>query len=239
MKRLLLGLLMASIILGSNAAAVSSAAAQPISSALARNASEAGQNVPSVLSPALAPKRASAPIGNFPEQVNEVAVAVEADGRIHVLWTGVLNSYFGTFAFYSTSTDNGVSWTPYQVLNYWYAFDPQIVVDDVHQRVHLMYRSNSDGIVHRTVTHGIVSAPAVVDTGWVLNPKLAVDPVSGYVYAVWGQGYMFPLDDGYSSQGRSLTWYAYWNGTRWSTPIRKVSDGDTCQQRLLQRLAVA
>ena len=113
------------------------------------------------VSRAACPKLAPNPIGGYIEEVTQVALAVEANGRIHALWTGVLNPYFGTFAFYSSSTD-GVTWTPFQTLNYWYAFDPQIAVDDVHQRVHLMYRSVYDGIVHRTVTNGVVSAPVVL-----------------------------------------------------------------------------
>jgi len=203
MKRLLIGLLISSITLAG------SVAARPISPAQANYT--VGQSLPVAASPALAPERASVSIGNYLEQVEEVAVAVEANGRIHILWTGVLNPYFGNFAFYSTSTD-GVSWTPYQVLNYWYASQPQIAVDDVHQRVHLMYASNYDGIVHRTVTNGVISAPVVLAGAGSENPKLAVDPSSGYAYAVWKQGY---------------NWYAYWNGAAWSAPMKKINDWDT------------
>jgi hypothetical protein len=176
---------------------------------------------------AVAAPLASGNIGGYVEQVNEVALAVESNGRIHALWTGVLNPYFKTFAFYSTSTD-GVNWTPYQILNYWQAYEPQIVVDDVHHRVHLVYRSNYDGIVYHTVTNGVVSAPTVLDSDGVVSPHLAVDATTGFVYAVWRQGYMYLLDDGITSAWRQRTWYAYWNGSAWSGRLRKINDGDTC-----------
>jgi hypothetical protein len=38
----------------------------------------------------------SGTIGGYAEQVDEAALAVEANGRIHALWTGKLNPYFKT-----------------------------------------------------------------------------------------------------------------------------------------------
>jgi hypothetical protein len=180
--------------------------------------------------PWLGASQANGAIGGYVEQVNQVAVAVEATGRIHVLWTGVLNPYFDNFVFYSSSTD-GVNWTPYQILNYWQGYDPQIAVDDVHHRVHLMYRSNSDGIIHRTVTNGVVSAPVVVDNSYATAPRLAVDPISGFAYAVWLSGNWVPLENG-SNIWRRHTWYAYWNGSSWSERINQVNDGDTCDSTI-------
>ena len=144
--------------------------------------------------------------------MTQVALAVEANGRIHALWTGAVEPLFRDFRLLLHLHTTALTWTPYQILNYWYAFDPQIAVDDVHQRVHLMYRSNYDGIVHRTVTDGVVSAPVVLGSAVAANPRLAVDPVSGYAYAVWKQSY---------------DWYAYWNGAAWSAPLKKINDWDT------------
>jgi hypothetical protein len=170
---------------------------------------------------------AAGDIGGYAEEVNEVALAVESNGRIHALWTGKLNPHFDIYAFYASSND-GVNWSPYQILNYWQAYEPQIAVDEAHQRVHLMYRSNYDGIVHHTVTGGVVSAPAVLDRQVVTSPKLAVDPTTGFAYAVWRQGYEYLLSDGVTISWRQRTWYAYWDGTGWSARLKKINDGDTC-----------
>ncbi|MBN1318561.1 MAG: hypothetical protein JXA42_23980 [Anaerolineales bacterium] len=174
---------------------------------------------------------ASGIIGGYVEQVNELALAVESNGRIHVLWTGVLNPDFviggveNKFAFYSTSTD-GLNWTPYRILSYWMAYEPQVVVDDVHQVVHLMYRSNYDGIVHHTVSNGVVSDPVTLDSGGVVSPQMAVDPTTGYLYAVWMQGHYVRISaDSYS--WRYYSWYAYWDGTDWSSRQRLINDDDT------------
>lgn len=164
-------------------------------------------------------------IGGYTEGVNEIALAVEASGRVHALWTGELNPYFGRFAFYSTSVD-GVNWTPYQILSYWTAYEPQVVVDDVRQRAHLMYRSNLDGIIHHTAANGAVGEATVVDATGVVGPKMAVDPTTGYLHAVWRQGYEYFIEPDTMSW-RYRTWYAYWDGENWSPRQKVINDGDT------------
>ncbi|MBN1874951.1 MAG: Ig-like domain-containing protein [Anaerolineae bacterium] len=177
-------------------------------------------------------------IGSYPEDVSEVAVAVDATGRVHVLWTGKLNPSFETYVFYSSSTD-GVNWTPYQILNYWGGRDPQITVDNVHQRVHLVYANTYDGIIHHTVVNGVPSSPVVVaphnhyflpnfslQSGGVAWPSLTVAEESGYAYLLWREAYFVRVND-YTYSLRYRTWHAYWNGNTWSTPLRKINDQDT------------
>ena len=164
-------------------------------------------------------------IGGYPEAVSAAALAVEANGRVHVLWTGELSPYFDDFAFYSASND-GVNWKPYQILNYWQVYDPQIAVDDTHHRPHLMYRSNYDGIIHHTVSGRVASDGKVVDADSAALPQMAVDPTTGFVYAVWRQGYYHRLDE-ITYSWRQQTWYAYWNGATWSPRQRVINDRDT------------
>lgn len=192
--------------------------------------------------PASAVAQADAPlvtgsIGGYVESVNEVALAIEATGRVHALWTGKLNPNFETYVFYSTSTD-GVNWTPYQILNYWGGREPRIAVDNVHQRVHLAYGSTYDGVIHHTVVDGVPSAPVVVaphksyylpgfplPSGGVAWPAIAVAEDSGYAYLVWREAYFARIGDTYPLRYR--TWHAYWDGTAWSAPLRKINDQDT------------
>ncbi len=193
-------------------------------------------------SPAAAVAQANAPlvtgsIGGYPEEVGQVALAVEANGRVHALWAGKLNPYFNDYVFYSTSTD-GANWTPYQILGYWDGRDPDIAVDDVHHRVHLVYGSIYDGVVHHTVTGGVPTSPTVVvphnryylpgvslssgNVGW---PAVAVADDSGYAYLLWREGHYYRVDDVYTY--RFKTWHAYWDGDAWSAPLRKINDWDT------------
>jgi hypothetical protein len=176
-------------------------------------------------------------IGGYPESISEVALAMEANGRIHALWTGKLNPNFETYVFYSTST-NGVNWTPYQILNYWGGREPRIAVDNVHGRVHLAYGSTYDGIVHHIVVDGVPSAPVVVapqnryylpgfslQSGGVAWPSLAVADDTGYAYLLWREAYFTRVGDTYPLRYR--TWHAYWDGSDWSAPLRKINDRDT------------
>ncbi|MGD9099136.1 MAG: Ig-like domain-containing protein, partial [Anaerolineae bacterium] len=176
-------------------------------------------------------------IGGYTESVDEAALAVEAGGRIHALWTGKLNPNFNDYVFYSTSPD-GVNWTPYQILNYWGGREPRIAVDDVHQVVHLAYASNYDGVIHHTVVDGVPSAPAVVaprktyylpgfplSSGGVAWPSIAVAEETGYAYLLWREAYWARVGDTYSLRYR--TWHAYWDGSAWSAPLRKINDQDT------------
>jgi len=176
-------------------------------------------------------------IGGYPEAVGEVALAVEKSGRVHVLWTGRLNDAFKTYVFYSSSTD-GVTWTPYQILSYWGGREPQIAVDNVHRRVHLAY-ANDDGIIHHTVVNGEVSAPTIVaphrtcylpgfslPSGSVAWPGLAVAEETGVAYLVWREAYWVRLS-GDSYAMRYETWHAYWKDGAWSAPLRKINDRDT------------
>jgi len=170
-------------------------------------------------------KPSTTSIGNFDGSVSGAALAVEDNGRVHVAWTGALNPHFDAFAFYATSAD-GAKWTPYRILNYWQDYDPQVAVDNTRHQAHLVYRSNYDGILHHTVADGVVADPNVLDRDAVTSPKIAVNPTTGYAYAVWHKGYYFPIGNDVLSWRRRL-WYASWDGTSWSAPQRHVNDGDT------------
>ncbi len=117
------------------------------------------------------------------------------------------------------------------MLNYWDAYEPQIAVDDVHHRVHLLYRSNYDGILHSIVENGAVSAPTMLDSNGSVAPHIVVDPTTGYAYAVWRQGSWHSINS-VTRDWRWQTWYAYWNGTAWSGRLKKINDGDTCDSSL-------
>ncbi len=181
-------------------------------------------------------------IGGYPEAVNEMALAIDATGRVHALWTGKLNDAFNSYVFYSSS-NNGVTWTPYQTLSYWGGREPKIAVDNVHGRVHLAY-ANDDGIVHHTVVNGVVSAPAIVarpryyylpnyhhPSGGIAWPSLAVAEETGYAYLVWQEAHWVRISSDWYSL-RYKAWHAYWDsaaadGGAWSAPLRKINDQDT------------
>ena len=175
-------------------------------------------------------------IGGYQESVDQVALAVEESGRIHVLWTGKLNPHFDEFVFYSTSPD-GINWTPYEIVHSWYSTHPRVAVDNVRQRAHLIY-STRDGIVHRTSTGGTLSAPELVveprphylpdfplPSGGIGWPELAVAEDSGYAYLVWREAYYTRVDTIYSY--RTRTWHAYWDGSAWTMPQWVINDEDT------------
>ncbi len=177
-------------------------------------------------------------IGGYAEEVGEVALAVEAGGRIHVLWTGKLNSMFEDYTFYSTSTD-GVNWTPYQVLDRWQSAGPTIAVDDVHHRVHLVTSQMYDGLVHWRATQGAVGDPIVVvprrttyapglslPSGGLTSPDITVAEASGDAHLVWQEGY-YQLTDGVSYPYLHRSWYASWDGAGWSERQQEINDLDT------------
>jgi len=164
------------------------------------------------------------PVTSYVGTVWGVALGVEADGRVHVLWTGQRPTDTEFTAFYASSTDGGVTWGPLQILDTGNAFDPQIAVDDSHQIVHLVYRSNFNGIMHRTVVDGVVSEPDVVDTSvgdtTVVWPKVAVDTESGWLHALWIR------NDWGSGTAVPMSVVASWDGLDWSTPVSPLRDGD-------------
>ncbi len=175
-------------------------------------------------------------IGGYPKAVGETALAVETNGRVHALWTGKLNDAFNTYVFYSSSAD-GANWTPYQILSYWGGRELRIAVDNVHGRVHLAY-ANDDGIVHHTVTGGVVSAPTVVapkrtyylpgfdlPSGGLAWTGLAVAEDTGVAYLTWDEAYYVKAEYG-GHTIRRRTWHSYWNG-KWSAPLQKIHDRDT------------
>ncbi|MGC9393400.1 MAG: Ig-like domain-containing protein [Anaerolineae bacterium] len=181
-------------------------------------------------------------IGGYPEAVDEVALAVDDAGHVYALWTGKLNPAFDDYVFYSSSA-NGVNWTPYQILSYWGGREPQIAVDNVHGRVHLAY-ANDDGIVHRIVEDGVISAPEIVaprrtyylpdfnlPSGGVAWPSLAVAEQTGDAYLIWREAYYARVYDeqfGVTYPLRYKTWHATGNEERgWSAPLRKINDEDT------------
>ena len=171
------------------------------------NALVSGEAAPNVLADSTV-ITVTGSIGGYQEDVNEVALAVEENGRVHVLWTGKLNPHFEDYAFYSTSPD-GVNWTPYQVVHTWHSFSPRLAVDNVRGRAHVIY-GTSDGILHRTAAEGVLSAAAVVveprlsylpdfplPSGGIVAPDLAVAETSGYAYLVWREGYYTRVDTSY------------------------------------------
>jgi len=179
-------------------------------------------------------------IGGYPESIAESALAIDASGRIHALWTGKLNPNFQTFLFYSTSVD-GINWTPYQILDVWSAYEPQIAVDNAHARVHLIYSNLYDGIIHRIVANGVPGSATVVvprheynqpglnlPSGGLIGPRIAVAENTGIVHLSWQEGYYKQLD-AITYSFRRQAWYAYWNNGVWSTPQRKINDLDTAE----------
>jgi hypothetical protein len=183
--------------------------------------------------PAPAPVAGSVGGGyTIPEYTSvETALGVESDGRIHALWTGEL-SYFDEdytlrkFVFYSTSAD-GVHWTPAQVIND-SGMMPAVLVDNTRHIVHLIYRG-LDGLVHHTVSGGVVSQPRVISSSGG-SPKVALDPATGYLHILWLQGYLF--EDGIGLGYRTRTLYAYWDGARWSAPLVPINSQDTGKPNL-------
>ncbi|MFN2284754.1 MAG: hypothetical protein ACK2UQ_10060, partial [Anaerolineae bacterium] len=176
-------------------------------------------------------------IGGYPEAVDEVALAVDDAGRVYALWTGKLNPAFNDYVFYSSSPD-GITWTPYQILSYWGGREPQIAVDNVHGRVHLAY-ANDDGIIHHTIENGVVSAPEIVaprrtyylpgfdlPSGGVAWPSLTVAEDTGVAYLTWDEVYYVNIAFATYTL-RHRTWHAYWNNGTWSAPLRKINDEDT------------
>ncbi len=156
----------------------------------------------------------------------QTALGVESSGRIHVLWTGEL-SYFDEdysrrkFVFYSTSTD-GVHWTPALAIND-NGSTPALLVDNTRHIVHLVYEG-LDGLVHHTVTDGVVSEPTIITSSGG-SPKVALDPATGYLHILWLDGYLF--NTGIGSEYRARTVYAYWDGSDWSAPLRPINNPDT------------
>ncbi len=186
------------------------------------------------------PPLAAGNIGGYPEEVGEVALCVENSGRVHALWTGKLNPVFKDYVFYSSSPD-GVTWTPYQIVSYSGGRDLRIAVDNVHGRIHLAYRGY-DGIVHHMVVNGSVSAPEIVaphksyympgvswQSGSVMWPSLAVAEETGNAYLLWREIY-WSLKPSFTDTYylRYYTWHATWSENRgWSAPLRKINDQDT------------
>jgi hypothetical protein len=173
-----------------------------------------------------APAAPSGPIGAYVEPISAVAFDVESSGRVHVIWTGKLNPDFdGDFTYYSTSAD-GVTWTPYQILDYYAVNQPQVVVDDTRHLAHLVYRGY-DGIVHRVAANGTVGAPRVVSWGQTFGaPSLAVDPTSGKAFVAWRESYMQQKDE-ITWHGMYRSWFSVWDGAAWAAPWRAIHDGDT------------
>jgi hypothetical protein len=178
-------------------------------------------------------------VGGYAETVSEVALAVEANGRVHVLWTGKLNPNFEDYVFYSTSAD-GTNWTPYQVLSRWYSARPRIAVDDARRRAHLVYTNAYDGLIHRTATNGVPADPVVVapyqpyylpdlslPSGGLNWPDIAVAEKSGHAYLVWLEGYYYPIRSENRYPYRFKTWHAVWDGSEWSPRLRVINDEDT------------
>ena len=132
-----------------------------------------------------------------------------------------------------------MNWTPYQILDYWYAGNPQIAVDNIHQRVHLIYSNLYDGIMHRIVANGVPGAATLVvprreyyqpgvtlPSGGLLTPQIAVAEDTGYLHLVWQEGY-YQKTDALTYSFRRRAWYAWWDGKTWSAPLQKINDLDT------------
>jgi hypothetical protein len=171
----------------------------------------------------LAPAPVTDSIGGYTESVSAAAFGVQANGRIHVLWTGTLNPAFGLFVFYSSSAD-GVNWSPYQILSYWDGYDPRVLVDDARGRVHLVYRVRDEGIIHRVVANDTISGPVVLEGDPASSPRLALDPASGRVHAIWQRGRWHAVPG--ALEWRYVARYAYWEGASWSRILRPINDAD-------------
>ncbi len=183
----------------------------------------AGQSFAGQVSSPDAERAAPVQVTSYVGTVWGVALGVEAGGRVHVLWTGKRPEDANFTAFYSSSTD-GSTWSGPQILDTGNAFDPGIAVDDVHGRVHLVYRSNTNGIIHRTVTGGVVSAPTPIDVTvglvTVVYPVVAVASESGTAYVLWLRR------DWSGSPVVDTGMLAAWNGTAWGSPFSPLGDND-------------
>jgi len=149
--------------------------------------------------------------------VTEVTLGVEDNGRIHVVWAGTPDGTFDYVLYYSTSTD-GLTWSPAYLLSD--GGHARIAVDDVHDRVHIIYAGGGK-INHRTVVNGVVSPETVldvqVDDVFVVAPEIDVDQSSGDAYALWVRAdFVYPAT--------FVPVYSHWDGTSWSAPASPSGD---------------
>ena len=126
------------------------------------------------------------PVTDYKGTVWGISTGVESTGKIHVLWTGKKPGFDRFTAFYSSSSD-GVNWSPIQVLNQKDAFDPQVVVDDTRGVVHLILRSNDDGLLHFQVVKGTLGLPQVMEKETAVRPKVSLNSKTGELFGVWAR----------------------------------------------------
>jgi len=169
-------------------------------------------------SPMTAPSRVS----DYAGTARYIALGVESNGKIHALWIGnrKTDEYLDSMAFYSSSSD-GATWSSYQELQSGDAYDPRIAVDNTNNKVHLVYRSNANGIIHRVVSGGIVSSPATISSDLGVSPEIAVDPSNGYLHALWLKREWVTVNN--ATSAKDSAYYAFWNGSSWSTPVQAIS----------------
>jgi hypothetical protein len=163
---------------------------------------------------------------DFPIQnSSSLAFGIDSNQTIHLLWTGYWQSGFNLFAFYSSSAD-GQNWSPCQIIDTGQAYEPQVVVDATRSRVHLIYRSNLNGISHRIVQQGTVSNAVAIDNhASVVAPSVALETGTGGLHAVWQEGYLYPLND--TTLFLHRTYYSRWNGSSWSAREQNIYSEDT------------
>jgi len=154
--------------------------------------------------------------------VLDLAVAVDAQQRLHLLWTGKLEDYFDYFLFYSFST-NGRDWSPCQILDYWNTFEPKIVSDSARNRIHILYR-NETGILHRIVQSGVMSDAGLIDLGNA--PKIALEESTGRLHCIWHEGYFYDVSSTVR-QWRYRTFFSTWTETGWAARRQVVTNEDT------------
>jgi hypothetical protein len=175
-------------------------------------------------------------IGGYAGEIEEMVIARETNGRVHALWTGKMNPHFEPFVYYATSPD-GQTWTPFTIVTYDASNNPRIAVDEMRQRVHLMYRGN--GIVHHVIENDTISLPIIVtadNTGsWdgVRYPSITIAPETGHAHALWLHAYTAWIEYPSAAALRYRTWYAYWDGERWSPRQRVINDDDTWDSRIV------
>ncbi|MFH1739531.1 MAG: hypothetical protein ABIH23_11035, partial [bacterium] len=160
-------------------------------------------------------------VSDYEGTVWGVALGVERSGPVHVLWTGERPTDQDFTLFYAKSND-GIAWSPYEVLDNTTIFDPVIVTDEERNRVHLLYRSNENGILHRVIESGVMSQPKIVDSPPVLRPSAAVDLETGKLCAVWGRVEMVVTPSG-STTLRYDPYIGMWDGSSWSEPRNVAS----------------
>ena len=106
---------------------------------------------------------------------------------------------------------------PIQVLNQKDAFDPQVVVDDARGIVHLIIRSNDDGLLHFQVVNGTLGLPQIIDKEAAVRPKVSLNSKTGELFGVWARVVMVEVPA--STTMKWILYVSHWDGKQWQAPV--------------------